>query len=118
MRWRRLCMGSDASISSGKVSLLERAMNRIGRYDLRSEYAFYPGRNWRFDFAIPAHKVAIEVEGAVWNDNGRHTRLDGYMRDLEKYNAAAACRWKLIRVTPTELLSLKTIKMIVMACQK
>ena len=111
-------MDLNANVNRGKLSLLESTMNRIGNYEVKSEYAFYPGRNWRFDFAIPSHKVAIEVEGAVWSQNGRHTRLEGYVRDLEKYNAAASCGWKLIRVMPADLLSIKTIKMIVMACQK
>ena len=27
-----------------------------------AEYRFHPGRDWRFDFAIPSRRVAIEVD--------------------------------------------------------
>ncbi|MEQ3161647.1 hypothetical protein AAA214_00660 [Parabacteroides goldsteinii] len=45
-----------------------------------AEYRFHPGRDWRFDFAIPSHRVAVEVEGGAFN-GGRHIRPEGYLRD-------------------------------------
>ena len=65
----------------------------------KREYKFYPVRRWRFDFAWPEEKVAVEIEGGVYID-GRHTRGEGYERDLEKYNAATASGWKVFRFTP------------------
>lgn len=56
------------------------------------------GRRWRFDFAWPAKKVAVEIEGGVFS-GGRHTRGYGYQSDCEKYNAATMLGWKLIRLT-------------------
>lgn len=82
-----------------------------------TEYRFHPTREWHFDFAIPACRVAIEVEGGAFI-GGRHIRPDGYLRDMEKYNEAAAAGWLLIRVLPTELLSLRTLQLIVRACYK
>lgn len=78
------------------------------------EYQFHPTREWRFDFAIPARRVAIEVEGGCFN-GGRHIRPEGYLRDMEKYNEAAVEGWCVIRVLPSELLMLKTIRQIVRA---
>lgn len=78
--------------------------------DCVREYRFDPSRRWRFDYAIPAHKIAIEVEGGVWTQ-GRHTRPAGFLGDMEKYNAAAVLGWRILRTTPSNLFNfLKTIK--------
>jgi very-short-patch-repair endonuclease len=62
------------------------------------EYRFAPPRRWRFDYAWPAHQLALEVEGGVWT-GGRHVRGKGYEADCEKYNAAALAGWTVLRVT-------------------
>jgi very-short-patch-repair endonuclease len=69
-----------------------------------AEFRFHPKRRWRFDFAFPSQMVALEVEGGVWS-HGRHTRGSGYVKDLEKYNAAAALGWQVLRVTPQQVRS-------------
>jgi len=66
------------------------------------EYVFHPTRKWRFDWAMPEAKVAVEVEGGVWMGGG-HTRGAGYSANLEKYNAAAALGWIVFRFTPKML---------------
>ena len=81
-----------------------------------AEYRFHPSRDWRFDFAIPSRSVAIEVEGGAFN-GGRHIRPDGYLRDMEKYNEAAVSDWCVIRVLPSELLTFKTVRLIIRAIQ-
>lgn len=60
------------------------------------EYRFAPDRKWRFDFAWPDRKLAVEVEGGVYS-GGRHTRGSGYIKDLEKYNRAAVLGWCVLR---------------------
>jgi very-short-patch-repair endonuclease len=72
-----------------------------------TEVVFHPTRKWRFDYAWPAFKVALEVEGGVWT-GGRHTRGSGFLKDVEKYNAAACLGWRIIRVTPTDLMRTST----------
>jgi len=78
---------------------------------LVKEYKFHPKRRWKFDYACPERKIAIEVEGGVWN-NGRHTRGKGFIGDIEKYNNASVMGWTLIRVTPDMLLTNETIEFV------
>jgi len=67
-----------------------------------SEYKFHPTRKWRFDFAWPTLKIAVELEGAVWIQ-GRHTRGSGFIKDMEKYNAAVILGWKVLRYTTSTI---------------
>lgn len=75
------------------------------------EFKFHPERRWRFDYAIPAYKVALEVEGGVWTQ-GRHTRPQGFLGDIEKYNTATLLGWRVFRTTPDELLRKSTINLL------
>jgi len=81
------------------------------KLELIKEHKFHPQRRWRFDYAILEHKIAIEVEGGVWT-KGRHTRGSGFVKDMEKYNAAAVLGWTLIRVTPSNLVKKSTADLI------
>jgi len=67
-----------------------------------SEFKFHPERRWRFDYAYPEKKIAIEIEGGIFT-NGRHVRGKGFLNDLEKYNNAALLGWKLLRYTPSNI---------------
>ena len=60
------------------------------------EYRFAPPRRWRFDFAWPEHKVAVEIEGGLFK-GGRHQSLDGFLKDAEKYEAALLKGWTVYR---------------------
>ena len=79
--------------------------------DVVAEYQFHPKRKWRFDYAIPSKKIAVEIEGGAWI-NGRHNRASGFLKDMEKYNTAAAMGWRLLRATPQNLLTLKFLKLL------
>lgn len=73
-----------------------------------TEHRFHHERKWRFDYAWPDARVALEVEGGVWT-GGRHTSSAGFLKDIEKYNAAARLGWRVLRCTPKTLLSLDTV---------
>jgi hypothetical protein len=52
----------------------------------QAEFTFAKPRKWRFDFAWPEHRAAVELEGGI-HIGGRHTRGVGFEKDMEKYNA-------------------------------
>jgi very-short-patch-repair endonuclease len=82
----------------------------LGREPVR-EFRFHPSRKWRFDYAFPDCKVAIECDGGVWT-GGRHNRPQGYIRDMEKFNAAAELGWVVLKFTPQQLMTSATIETI------
>ena len=62
---------------------------------------FHPTRRWRFDFAWPAHLIAVEVDGLVYGNRGNvggHQTVDGILADAEKYEAALTAGWLVYRV--------------------
>jgi very-short-patch-repair endonuclease len=71
---------------------------KIHNIPVVKEYRFHQKRRWRFDFAIPQYKIAIEYEGGVYS-KGRHVRGRGYSNDCEKYNAAQVMGWRVLRYT-------------------
>ena len=75
------------------------------------EHRFHPTRLWRFDYAWPAEKIAVEVEGGIWT-GGRHINPAGFIADLEKYNAAAVLGWRIIRMTPKSIATLISVHLV------
>lgn len=68
-----------------------------------TEYKFLETRKFRFDWAIPSHKIAIEYEG-IFANKSRHTSVTGYTNDCEKYNLATQNGWKVLRYTAKNYL--------------
>lgn len=67
------------------------------------EWAFAkPHRDFRFDFAWPDVRLAVEKEGGAFT-GGRHTRGGGFTRDIDKYNLAALEGWTVLRCVPRHL---------------
>ena len=78
---------------------LERAMGfylTAHKIKAEREFYFHPEIDWRFDFAILPHKIAIECEGGIYS-GGAHSRPAGILRDIAKYNDAAIYGWRLLR---------------------
>jgi very-short-patch-repair endonuclease len=75
----------------------------LGGMPLVEEHKFHPTRKWRFDYSLPAHKIAIEIDGGVYG-GGRHNRGSGFINDCEKFNEATALGWYCYRI-PTPMVS-------------
>ena len=71
----------------------------LGAPEPEREYRFMaPVRQFRFDFAWPEFKVAVEVEGGTFKrGKSRHTTGSGFHKDCIKYNYATLYGWKVLR---------------------
>lgn len=65
------------------------------------EYRGIPGRMFRFDFAFPEDRIAVEIHGGNWT-GGRHTRGKGFETDLEKKRLAILHGWRVLEFTASE----------------
>lgn len=96
-------------MSRKKFNLLEERVLNILEYNKfpkpEREFRFHPKRLWRFDFAYPNEKIAIEIEGGVFV-RGRHTTGIGFTADTEKYNEAIKLGWRVLRYTIKNIYSI------------
>jgi very-short-patch-repair endonuclease len=75
--------------------------HRMPEPAMQHRFAIELGRQWRFDFAWPQLRLAVEVEGLVVKGGklgmGRHHTIGGMKDDIEKYNSATLLGWRLLR---------------------
>ncbi len=68
------------------------------------EVQFVIDRGWRFDFAWPDLRIAVEIDGGTrMAGGGRHNRAAGFAEDCVKLNAAVAAGWRVLRYTTEQL---------------
>lgn len=87
--------------------------------DVWPEFFFSTERLYRIDYAIPTMakspqlKIAIEVNGGVWSKgNSGHSSGKGILRDYEKANLLQSLGWKLITITPDQMLTSETVELV------
>lgn len=68
-------------------------------------------RPLRADLANPELKIAIEIEGGIFQMGG-HSSITGILRDIRKSNCYVSNGWKLIRLLPSELMTTETFNLI------
>lgn len=100
--------------TKGRDKIFVECLKQTGLPIPESEYRFSNERMWRFDFAYPESKLAIEIEGGIWS-GGRHTNPKGFEDDCEKYNTAALLGWYVLRI-PTKILFKKTTFELIKQC--
>ena len=84
-------------------------------WDLTREFQFDKGRRWRFDFAFPSQRLAIECDGL------RHRTAGGAITDMEKCNEATRQGWRVLhfpssRANPTSARRWATFILEVLCC--
>lgn len=104
-----MSMARDFASTAGAAVVFRALCRDAGLPEPESEVRFHPRRRWRFDYAWPSHRVALEVEGGAFVA-GRHTRGAGFRRDVEKYSEAAAMGWLVVRCLPEDLCTARTVE--------
>lgn len=114
---RKAALSPDAkrAVAKAKAAEQERVFLRhlmaLGLDAPIPEHRFHPERKWRWDYAYPASKLAIEVDGGVWV-GGKHGRGSGIVKDHEKRNAGAVLGWRLLLVQPKQLMDPETARLV------
>lgn len=90
---------------------LKLLQSKLKNENIVKEFRFHPVRKWRFDYAFPERRVAVEVDGGVWT-GGRHINPAGYINDMEKLNTAASMGWLVLRITTDDRFAIKTYELI------
>lgn len=89
----------------------EALMRELGLPEAFREYLFWPGRRFRFDFAWPQVKVAVELEGGVFSrGKSGHTMGHHYHNNCTKYNQALMFGWRVIRLTAKHLEDIEYLR--------
>lgn len=72
-------------------------------------FAAIIGRRWRFDFAWPQFRVALEVDGLT-TKLGRHQTIAGMREDMRKGNNALILGWSVIHCEQSMVRSGEALK--------
>ena len=75
------------------------------------EYRILSDRKFRWDWAWPDKRVALEIQGGVWV-HGKHGRGSGIVKDHEKMNLAVVAGWRVLQVQPKNLMTTQTAQWI------
>ena len=96
---------------------------QLGLPDPVPEHRVLATRRFRFDYAWPDRKIALEIEGGFFGTGRRcpacrqlprsgHSSVRRLKDDADKYSFAAAIGWTIIRRWPDALLTHETRAML------
>lgn len=84
--------------------LLWKSCAPAGYDEPQTQFIFHETRKWRFDFAWPDQKVAVEIDGGIYQKQATgHRSISGVEKDMEKSNAAQAAGWCVLRFHAKDL---------------
>jgi hypothetical protein len=114
-------MPAHQSVSTAEAAFLNAwSLRPLEGIEPVPEYRFHPTRRWRFDFAFPDLKLAIEIQGmgrtapafchkckkacvcprckkmTVVHHAGGHQTPKGMRNDCDKHNAAILMGWRIL----------------------
>ena len=96
---------------AAKEMLMLTLVSFVPRNLIETEYRFHPPRRWRWDYAVPSMKLAIEYHGGIYS-GGRHVRGIGFEKDREKMNTGQLDGWTILELTEEMVKSGKAYEMI------
>ena len=86
-----------------KLTIKETLETIFGAERVEDEWKFHPVRRWRFDYAVPEIKLAVEYHGhAGFVGKGGasgHSSIKGLTNDCEKMNQAITQGWRVLAFT-------------------
>lgn len=96
---KKLTVNGKISVEKESIRTLLWVFKREGLIpEFVEELQFHNERKFRFDWAIPSLKIAIEYEG-LFSEKSGHTTVSGYTKDCIKYNLCQIEGWKVLRYT-------------------
>jgi len=88
---------------ANKIVILQTMQTLFGAERVETEYKFHPVRRWRFDYAVPEIRLAVEYNGhggfIKAGGISRHGSIIGMTGDAEKLNAAVGQGWRGLQFT-------------------
>lgn len=91
---------------------------RLPIWESEYHFALDVSRKWRFDFAWPEFKLAVELNGLMvkYHEGRRvvatgHASLDGIIKDYDKLNAAVILGWSVLSFAQSHVASTAAIDM-------
>lgn len=106
-------LAAEGVESQLELSLLKK-LRRAGLPEGTAQVRGIPGRRFAFDRAWPDHKVAVDVQGAIYT-KGKHSSGVGIERDTEKACLAALAGWTYLPVTEKQIESGRAVSWIAQA---
>jgi very-short-patch-repair endonuclease len=88
---------------TNKLAILHTLQTIFCHERVETEFRFHPVRKWRFDYAIPEIRLAVEYNGhgGFLKAGGisRHGSIIGMTQDAEKLNSAIGHGWRVLQFT-------------------